>query len=90
MRADPISLGGGWQRRERTLSILVVGIFALVLLRLFTLQVLQGSKYRELSEEIVEDPHSLDPHANHERVLRACEAAIERLATEQVIGTEPA
>ena len=51
MRADPISLGGGWQRRERTLSILVVGIFALVLLRLFTLQVLQGSKYRELSEE---------------------------------------
>jgi len=51
VRADPISLGGGWQRRERTLSILVVGIFALVLLRLFTLQVLQGSKYRELSEE---------------------------------------
>jgi penicillin-binding protein 2 len=51
VRSDPISLGGGWQRRERTLSILVVGIFALVLLRLFTLQVLQGSKYRELSEE---------------------------------------
>jgi len=51
VRADPISLGGGWQRRERTLSILVVGIFALVLLRLFTLQVLQGSRYRELSEE---------------------------------------
>jgi penicillin-binding protein 2 len=51
VRADPLSLGGGWQRRERTLSMLVVGIFALVLLRLFTLQVLQGSKYRELSEE---------------------------------------
>jgi penicillin-binding protein 2 len=50
VRADPIALGG-WQRRERTLTIAVVGIFALVLLRLFVLQVLQGSKYRELSEE---------------------------------------
>jgi len=50
MRADPIALGG-WQRRERTLNIAVVGIFALVLLRLFVLQVLEGSRYRELSEE---------------------------------------
>lgn len=50
MRADPIALGG-WQRRERTLTILVVVIFAFVLLRLFTLQVLEGSRYRELSEE---------------------------------------
>ena len=50
MRADPIALGG-WQRRERTLSIGVVGIFSLVLLRLFVLQVLEGAKYRELSEE---------------------------------------
>jgi penicillin-binding protein 2 len=50
MRADPIALGG-WQRRERTLTFAVVGIFALVLLRLFVLQVLEGSKYRELSEE---------------------------------------
>jgi len=50
MRADPIALGG-WQRRERTLTIAVVGIFALVLLRLFVLQVLEGSRYRELSEE---------------------------------------
>ena len=51
MRAEPIALGGGWQRRERTLTFAVIGIFALVLLRLFTLQVLEGSKYRELSEE---------------------------------------
>ncbi len=50
MRADPIVLGG-WQRRERTLTIAVVGIFALVILRLFVLQVLEGSRYRELSEE---------------------------------------
>ncbi len=50
MRADPIALGG-WQRRERTLTIVVVGIFALVILRLFVLQVLEGSRYRELSEE---------------------------------------
>src|SRR5437667_5199455 len=50
MRAEPIALGG-WQRRERTLTIAVVGIFALVILRLFVLQVLEGSRYRELSEE---------------------------------------
>ncbi|HZE19582.1 MAG TPA: hypothetical protein VE402_05625, partial [Candidatus Angelobacter sp.] len=50
MRAEPIALGG-WQRRERTLTFAVVGIFALVILRLFVLQVLEGSKYRELSEE---------------------------------------
>src|SRR5690349_3867532 len=49
MRADPIALGG-WQRRERTLTIAVVGIFGMVLLRLFSLQVLEGSRYRELSE----------------------------------------
>ena len=50
MRADPAALGG-WQRRERTLMIAVVGIFGLVILRLFVLQVLEGSRYRELSEE---------------------------------------
>ncbi|TMQ59535.1 MAG: penicillin-binding protein 2 [Candidatus Eisenbacteria bacterium] len=49
MRAEPIALGG-WQRRERALTFAVVGIFALVLLRLFFLQVLQGGRYRELSE----------------------------------------
>src|SRR6185436_11127834 len=51
VRADPIALGGGWQRRERTLSLAVMGIFALVLLRLFVLQVLEGARYRDLSEE---------------------------------------
>ena len=50
MRADPISLGG-WQRRERSLTLAVAGIFALVVLRLFVLQVLEGERYRGLSEE---------------------------------------
>lgn len=50
MRADPITLGG-WQRRERSLTFAVATIFTLVLLRLFSLQVLQGERYRELSEE---------------------------------------
>lgn len=50
MRADPSTLGG-WQRRERDLTLAVAAIFALVLLRLFYLQVVQGARYRELSEE---------------------------------------
>lgn len=49
MRAEPIPLGG-WQRREQILTVSVAGIFALVLMRLFFLQVLQGQRYRELSE----------------------------------------
>ena len=35
--------------------------------------------YRELESEIVEGPKSARNYANHERVLRACEAAVERL-----------
>jgi penicillin-binding protein 2 len=50
MRSDSSPLGS-WQRRERQLSAIVVFIFALVLLRLFTLQVVQGDRYRDLSEE---------------------------------------
>ncbi len=50
MRADAGPLGG-WQRRERTLTLLVIAVFALVILRLFYLQVLQGARYRDLSEE---------------------------------------
>ncbi len=50
MRAEPIP-PGTWQRRERYLTVLVATIFSLVLLRLFTLQVIQGGRYRELSEE---------------------------------------
>ncbi len=46
--------------------------------------------YRELAAEIVEDPHSLNPYANHERVLRACEAAVERLATDRHYFARPA
>ncbi len=46
--------------------------------------------YRELAGEIIEDPHSVCPHANHERVLRACEAAVERLATDRHYFARPA
>jgi hypothetical protein len=46
--------------------------------------------YRELAAEIVEDPHSECAHANHERVLRACEAAIERLTTDRHYFALPA
>jgi len=46
--------------------------------------------YRELAGEIVEDPHSPAPKANHERVLRACEAAVERLATDRHYFARPA
>jgi hypothetical protein len=46
--------------------------------------------YRELAKDIVEHPHGLDKHANHERVLRACEAAVERLATDRHYFARPA
>ena len=36
--------------------------------------------YRELADEIIEDPYG--SHINHEKVLRACERAVERLATD--------
>jgi hypothetical protein len=45
--------------------------------------------YRELADEIVEDPYS-GSHHNHERVLRACEAAVERLATDRRYFAHPA
>jgi hypothetical protein len=45
--------------------------------------------YRELAAEIMEDPHSGCPRANHERVLRACESAIERLATDRHYFARP-
>ena len=38
--------------------------------------------YREVADEIIEDPQTTRPYANRERVLRACEAAVERLATD--------
>src|SRR5579871_5642279 len=46
--------------------------------------------YRELASEILEDPFGSNPHANHERVLRACEAAVERLATDRHYFAKPA
>ncbi len=45
--------------------------------------------YREVAREIIEDPHGSCPHTNHERVLRACEAAIERLATDRHYFAHP-
>jgi hypothetical protein len=45
--------------------------------------------YRELASEIIEDPHQ-SGHVNHERVLRACEAAVERLATDRHYFARPA
>jgi len=46
--------------------------------------------YRELAGEIIEDAHCLGQPANHERVLRACEAVIERLATDRHYFAHPA
>ncbi len=46
--------------------------------------------YRELACEIIKDPHAACPQANHERVLRACESAIERLATDRHYFARPA
>ncbi len=46
--------------------------------------------YRELAEEIVEDPHNITCRTNHERVLRSCEAAVERLATDRRYFARPA
>jgi hypothetical protein len=45
--------------------------------------------YRELASEIIEDSHQ-GRYVNHERVLRACEAAIERLATDRHYFARPA
>ncbi len=46
--------------------------------------------YRELADEIIEDPRSALSNGNHERVLRACEAAVERLATDRHYFAKPA
>lgn len=46
--------------------------------------------YRELARDIIEDPHSSNRNANHERVLRACEVVIERLATDRHYFARPA
>ncbi len=46
--------------------------------------------YRELATEILPDPVCERPNANHERVLQACEAAVERLATDRHYFARPA
>jgi hypothetical protein len=46
--------------------------------------------YRELADEILEDPPGAVRAANHERVLRACEATVERLMTDQRYFARPA
>lgn len=45
--------------------------------------------YRELADEIVEEPRA-GLYVNHERVLRACECALERLATDRHYFAHPA
>jgi hypothetical protein len=46
--------------------------------------------YRELADDIVEDPHNAGSRINHERVLHACESAVERLATDRRYFAHPA
>jgi hypothetical protein len=45
--------------------------------------------YRELADEIIEDRYPGGGRANHERVLRACEAAIDRLASDRRYFARP-
>ena len=45
--------------------------------------------YREVAAEIIEDLPE-QPYLNHERVVRACEAAVERLATDRHYFARPA
>ena len=46
--------------------------------------------YRELAREIIEDPNPWGPQTHHEEVLRACESAVERLATDRHYFAHPA
>jgi hypothetical protein len=45
--------------------------------------------YRDVASDIVEDDHACGHPVNHERVLRACEAVIERLATDRHYFAHP-
>lgn len=45
--------------------------------------------YRELADDILESRRDPTLNANHERVLRACEASIERLATDRHYFANP-
>jgi hypothetical protein len=46
--------------------------------------------YRELADEILEDPYGAGGCTNHKCVLRACEAAVERLMTDRCYFARPA
>lgn len=48
------------------------------------------SIYRELADDVMEDRPCLVGPGNHERVLRACESAIRRLATDRHYFAKPA
>ncbi len=50
---------------------------------------LSRSIYRELAPEILADPIPPAHTSNHERVLRACEAAVYRLATDRHYFAKP-
>jgi hypothetical protein len=45
--------------------------------------------YREIARDIIEDQHGLCPNSNQSRVLRSCEAAVERLATDRHYFARP-
>jgi hypothetical protein len=45
--------------------------------------------YRELADEIIHEPQWVGRCANHERVLRACETSVERLATDRHYFSQP-
>ena len=47
------------------------------------------SIYRELADDIIEEPLWADGPGNHERVLRACEAAVLRLTTDRHYFARP-
>jgi hypothetical protein len=47
------------------------------------------SIYRELEADIIEDRAHGDGTSNHERVLRACEAAVHRLTTDRHYFARP-
>ena len=49
--------------------------------------------YREIAHEILEDPHAECTHANHERVLRSCEARFKdgtRVSVPAEVTVDPA
>src|SRR5829696_6705265 len=54
-----------------------------------TVYQLSRSIYRELAPEILADPIPPAQTSNHERVLRACEAAVYRLATDRHYFAKP-